>query len=168
MGEIISQRKKKKVSFPLLLYFYSLYKHLSHTLNPQTCYLWAGTVDQTDKNASRLLRVHTQRKEVSIHGYYSRSAAAFLQTLDSASLACHWGGHFPIKAHEISPPVPCRNQLPRFDERARLLFQSNARSREDFSFKLFWFCNFFYSFLHLIEDLEWNCEHCDSPTRQYF
>ena len=31
---------------------------------------------------------------------HSHSAA---QTLDSASLVCHWGGHFPMKAHEISP-----------------------------------------------------------------
>ena len=57
--------------------------------------------------------VRAQREEL------SGSAAAPLQTLDSAPLLCHWGSHFPMKAHEIAPrppAVPCRNQLPRFDE----------------------------------------------------
>lgn len=42
--------------------------------------------------------VRAQREEL------SGSAAAPLQTLDSAPLLCHWGSHFPMKAHEISPP----------------------------------------------------------------
>lgn len=109
----------RKVSFLMLLFILdsahiqAFIPHLSFFPPgcPQTCYHWAAKVNQTDKR----LHIHYRYK----HGTSSeRRTQHFCSSLSINSWLSVFGLSLrqPFSHEKLTRSLPCRNQLPSFDE----------------------------------------------------